>query len=104
MTFSPAAQAKRDELARNHSQLGGTSRYSFHSGFDQGHAFAMQECAGLVEVLERIESNPTSDSTGITNQRNNWTEWAKKIATEAIDKFHANFKSNNKTGEQGGEG
>lgn len=38
----------------------------------------------LREALEMIKDNPTGDSTGIVNNTNNWTSWAKNFARAAL--------------------
>lgn len=35
-------------------------------------------------ALVAIANNPTGDSTGLIEHRNQWTEWAKKRAEEAL--------------------
>jgi hypothetical protein len=44
-------------------------------------------CEKMAEALERIRDNPTSDSANIINNRNNWTDWAKRRASEAIAEY-----------------
>ena len=41
----------------------------------------------LEAVLERIKTNPTSDSAGAVSNDNNWVAWAKRIAAEALGGF-----------------
>ena len=38
----------------------------------------------VMAVLERIKNTPSQDSSGLINNENNWTRWARKIAGETF--------------------
>lgn len=40
----------------------------------------------MLAALKVIFETPTSDSTGVVNSRNRWTEWAKDRAYKAISR------------------
>lgn len=53
---------------------------------DDRAAKAEKERDELLGVLHRIAEMPTAEIRPDIDHRNNWTDWAKRIAREAIEK------------------
>ena len=116
--LSPAAQAKRDDLAKDRESLRDIYRETMNGdppykheiefglkcqekGFDQGHAFAMQECAVLIDAAELLNNLMKLNLNSAVSLV------MRKTIEDRVNKLEqalATFKSNNQAGEQGGEG
>lgn len=86
-------------------KLRNLEKMAFIAGAKAGIKIERERADAALAVVDELEKNfnaiadnPTSDSTGLINNQNNWTTWAKKKTGEAPEKI-AQFKNKESGGE-----